>query len=156
MKEHGRIIGEKLVRRHLVYGWWSLAIFLLLGVILESMHGFKIGWYLNAGNETRRFLWTLAHAHGALLSLVNIAYAFTLSRLSMVSCGHNKFISLLLLMASVLFPAGFFLGGTVIYQGDPGIGIIFAVVGAILLLISVFAIAYLIRKSCNSVDAGKY
>ncbi len=27
-------------RRHLRFGWWSLLVFLTLGIALESLHGF--------------------------------------------------------------------------------------------------------------------
>ena len=63
---------------HLRFGWWSLLFFLTLGVALEAMHGFKVGWYLDVDNETRRSMFRLAHAHGALLGLCNLALASTL------------------------------------------------------------------------------
>src|SRR6185436_11283953 len=68
-------------RRHLRFGWWALLCFLTLGVVLEAMHGFKVQWYLNVANETRRLMWTLAHAHGVLLALVNILFGLTLGTL---------------------------------------------------------------------------
>ena len=52
------------MRRHLRIGWWALLLFLMLGAGLEAMHGFKIGPYLDADYATRRFMWTLSHAHG--------------------------------------------------------------------------------------------
>ena len=64
--------------RHLRYGWWSLFAWLTLGVVLETLHGFKIGWYLDVDVEMRRLMFTLAHAHGTLLALVNIAAGLTL------------------------------------------------------------------------------
>ena len=66
------------VRFHLRFGWWSLLAFLTLGVALEALHGFKVGFYLDIDNEVRRLTWTLAHAHGALLGLVHVALAATL------------------------------------------------------------------------------
>ena len=62
-------------RRHLIFGWWALAGFALLGLALEALHGFKVHWFLDPGYETRRLLWRLAHAHGALLSLVHLGFA---------------------------------------------------------------------------------
>ena len=38
---------------NLRFGWWSLLVFLSLGGLLETLHGFKIGWYIDAGNEIR-------------------------------------------------------------------------------------------------------
>ena len=61
--------------RHLRFGWGSLFIFLCLGLTLELFHGFKVSSYLDVSNATRRLMWTLAHAHGALLGLIHIATA---------------------------------------------------------------------------------
>ena len=55
-----------------------LPILILLGLALELLHGFKIQWYLAVANDTRRLLWTLAHAHGVLLGVVNVVYALSL------------------------------------------------------------------------------
>src|SRR5262245_40711472 len=66
---------RRLARRHHLIGWCGLLVFLSLGALLETLHGFKIGFYLDPGHKLRRELWTLAHAHGTLLSLVNIGFA---------------------------------------------------------------------------------
>ena len=63
---------DALVRRHLAFGWWAMAIFTLFGLLLEAAHGLKLGWYLDLGNATRRLLFTLGHAHGTLLGIVTI------------------------------------------------------------------------------------
>ena len=63
--------GAQRADRNLRFGWWSLLVFLCVGAVLEALHGFKIGWYVDVGNETRRLMFTLAHAHGTLLALVN-------------------------------------------------------------------------------------
>lgn len=63
--------------RNLRFDWWSLLIFLSLGRALETLHGFKIGWYVDVGNDMRRFMFTLAHAHGTALALVNIVARLT-------------------------------------------------------------------------------
>src|SRR5215467_3384303 len=123
-----------LSARHLRFGWWTLAVFLSLGIVLETMHGFKIGWYLNVSNETRRLMWTLAHAHGTLLALVNLAFAATLHMLKNLSARARSWVSGGLLAANVLIPGGFFLGGMVIHAGDPGLGIVLVPLGAFFLL----------------------
>ncbi|MDC0175896.1 hypothetical protein OAJ60_03075, partial [Planctomycetaceae bacterium] len=70
-----------IVTRHMVIGWWSLLIFVALGLVLESMHGFKVAWYVNSGEpETTRLMMRLAHAHGTFLSLVHLAFAWTVSQ----------------------------------------------------------------------------
>jgi|SRR5882672_9080012 len=130
-----------LMKRHLRFGWWTLLIFLTLGLVLEALHGLKIGFYLSVTNETRRLMWTLAHAHGTLLALINLGFAFTIRLLPEWSARERGLASICLRAATLLMPAGFFLGGTVIYSGDPGLGIILLPVGGLLLLVSVFLTA---------------
>lgn len=130
-----------LMKRHLRFGWWTLLVFLTLGLVLEALHGLKIGFYLSVTNETRRLMWTLAHAHGTLLALVNLGFAFTIRLLPEWSARERGLASVCLRAATLLMPAGFFLGGTVIYSGDPGLGIILLPVGGLLLLVSVFLTA---------------
>ena len=42
---------QRLIVFHLRVGWWSLLIFLTLGLILEGMHGLKVGWYLDVSQR---------------------------------------------------------------------------------------------------------
>jgi hypothetical protein len=130
-----------LSRRHVRFGWLALLVFLSLGIVLEALHGFKADLYLNVGNETRRLLWTLAHAHGVLLGLLHLAFAFTVRDLHGPASGWPKIASLCLSGSTVLLPAGFFLGGTVTYGGDPGRGILLVPVGAALLFAGVLITA---------------
>ena len=115
-------------------------MFLTFGIVLESLHAFKIGYYLNTTNQTRRFMWTLAHAHGTLLALVNLAFAATVHLLAFTP-RTRKVASILLTGATVLMPAGFFLGGLVFYGGDPGFGILLLPLGAVFLLVAVYLAA---------------
>ena len=133
--------GPNLARRHVRFGWWSLLFFLSFGIVLESLHGFKVGWYLDVSNETRRLLWRLAHAHGTLLGVVNIVFGLTSRRMAPEGTRWRRVASPCLLAASVLLPGGFLLGGTVIYAGDPGLGILLVPVAALLLFVAVFLIA---------------
>ena len=119
-----------------------MLIFSLLGLLLEAMHGFKIGWYLNAGEETRRLLLTLAHAHGVLLGLVNIGFASTLRSLSEFNPGCRRFGSLSLMIASITLPSGFLLGGLVTYGGDPGFGVFLVAPGAAFLVLAVALVSW--------------
>jgi hypothetical protein len=129
------------VRRHLRFGWWSVLVFLTLGAVLESLHGFKVGWYLNVSNSSRRLMFTLAHAHGTLLGLVQIAFALSLVHLPSWDRSRRNLAANCLLSAGVLIPSGFFLGGVVIYAGDPGLGIVLVPIGALLLFIAVYLTA---------------
>ncbi|MXY26127.1 MAG: hypothetical protein F4Y45_16620 [Acidobacteria bacterium] len=131
------------VRRHLRFGFWALALFLTLGATLEALHGFKVGFYLDVSNETRRLMWTLAHAHGALLSLINVVAGVTLRAVPELAEDHRRtgLASTMLMAATILLPAGFFAGGVTFYSGDPGIGIALVPPGAACLLIAVVQLA---------------
>ena len=121
--------------RQLRFGWWALLVWLAIGVVLELLHGFKVAWYLDANQTTRRLMFTLAHAHGTLLGLVNIAAALTAR--SVPGFVPAPAASRALVAAAVLLPGGFLLGGVVIHDGDPGLGIFLVPVGALLLLYGV-------------------
>ena len=125
-----------LVHRHVRAGWLALLVFLAGGIVLEALHGFKVDAYLGVDNETRKHLWTLAHAHGTLLGLVNLAFAWTLTRAPGFVAGARSVASRCMLGATLLMPAGFFLGGVVFYGGDPGVGILLLPIGAVLLLVA--------------------
>ena len=140
--QHSASIG-----RHMRFAWWSLLGFLSLGIVLETLHGFKLGWYLDVSNETRRLMWTLAHAHGTLLALVHAAFAFTLTRLPDWSPRSRNIASSCLIGASALLPGGFFIGGIWIYDGDPGLGVLFSPIGGLLLAVGVLLTALGVQSS---------
>lgn len=137
---------QVLVRRHLTLGWSLLLGFLLLGIALDALLGFKIDWYVDLSNTTRRLMWTLAHAHGVLLGLVNIAYAGTLV-MTAPSSSRRSTASVSLVSASVLLPGGFLLGGLGIHAGDPGVGILLTPIGAALLLAGVVLVLLDVRSA---------
>ncbi|MFL5243519.1 MAG: hypothetical protein ACJ8FY_15550 [Gemmataceae bacterium] len=140
---------RRLARRHHFLGWLGLLVFLSLGVFLEGLHGFKIGLYLDLGNRIRREMWTLAHAHGTLLSLVNIGFAAGLPQFGSWTAGRLRLASFLLIDAAVLVPVGFFLGGISPSEGDPGIGILFVPLGAALLFAGVGLVLWSAYKGRN-------
>jgi hypothetical protein len=135
------------VKRHLRFGWWSLFIFATAGLGLEMLHGFKAGLYLDVSQETRRLMWTLAHAHGTLLSLVHVIFALAVRSMPALGGAHQRLISRCLIGASILLPGGFFLGGVRFYAGDPGLGIVLVPPGAVLLLVAIFLIA----RGCSDI-----
>lgn len=128
---------NELARRHLVVGWTAIAAYLAVGLVLEALHGFKVGWYLDVSNETRRLLLTLGHSHGVLLGLVNLGLALTAPHLGELPGWTSR----ALVAATILLPGGFFLGGLVLHGNDPGLGILFVPVGGVLLLAATVAIA---------------
>jgi hypothetical protein len=128
---------DDLVRHHLRIGWWGLLASLSAGLVLEALHGFKVGLYLDVDNETRRLMWRLAHAHGTLISLVNLAFAAALPSLGSFAPAPRTLASRCLFGALLLMPAGFALGGLWIHGGDPGLGVLLVPPGGLLLFVGV-------------------
>ena len=128
---------ESVADRHLKFGWWCLFGFIVLGLILDYFHAFKVPWYLNVGNETRRLMGTLAHAHGTLLGGLNVAFALTILKKRETMLGTCRVASPCLLSASLLMPLGFLLAGLFTVKGEPGFGIFLVPVGGLLLLAGV-------------------
>ena len=93
-------------RIHLRIGWWSILVFLTLGLGLEWLHATKAPWFLNQAAPTRRSLLTLAHAHGVLLGMGHVAFALSVSHLK--GCERRlRGASAGLIAAGVLIPLGF-------------------------------------------------
>jgi hypothetical protein len=141
--------GAFYVSRHLRFGWWSLLVFLSLGIALDAMHGFKLGWYLDTVNETRRLMFTLAHAHGTLLGLVHLGFAASVRALPGWTAASRARASNLFLAGGVLLPLGFLLGGIVVYDGDPGLGVLLTPIGAGCLLAAVLLTAQGVQSAAS-------
>jgi len=128
---------DKLALRHTLIGWTGLLIFLTLGILLEVLHGLKMDLYLDVRQETRRFMWTLAHAHGTLFSLVHLGFAwsvtFSSKWLGTPGAGFRS-VSRAFTGGLILMPLGFLLGGIWTYGGDPGMGILLVPIGALFML----------------------
>ena len=128
------IDAEGVKSLHLRFGWIMLLIFIVLGAALEVLHGFKIGWYLDVGNETRRMMLRLAHAHGTLFAVINIIFALSVPAWPGWAPNRRDLASRTLRIGSVLLPGGFLAGGFFIYDGDPGLGVFLAPFGALALV----------------------
>ena len=128
-------------RRHLRFGWWSLLLFLSLGFTLELLHGFKIRLYLDVANETRRLMWTLAHAHGALLALIHLLFGLSLGVLPELAARQRGLISTALIGATCLLPGGFFLAGVSVTGVGPALGFLVVPLGGGLALVAVLLLA---------------
>lgn len=148
---------EQFAASQIRFGWWMLFVFLTMGIALEGFHAFKLQYYLNKAHETRKLMFTLAHAHGTLLGLVNVAWGLSLWFLK--PRGQWAGIARCLFWATLLMPGGFFLGGLVIHTGepevaaDPGIGILLLPVGAVLLLIAIFRTARNLGGNNSAVES---
>ena len=119
---------------HRWFGWATLLVFVSMGLILETLHGFKINWYLDVGVENRRLMFTLAHSHGALIGLLHLALSANAS--SMKTGRALNVASWCLCSSTILLPGGFFLGGLVLLGTDPGLGVFLTPVGGVLLIVS--------------------
>lgn len=144
--------GEVLtyIRRHLLFGWASLFVFLSMGLVLELLHGMKLGWYLDVTHEARRLMLTLSHAHGSLIALVHLLFAGTL-HLQRPEAGQAwmRRASGALIGSTCLLPGGFFLGGFFIHGGDPGIGIFLAPVGGLLFAAAIGFLTFGVARSTH-------
>jgi hypothetical protein len=127
--------------RHLRTGWAALLFFATLGTLLELMHAFKVSWYLGVATESRRLMWTLAHAHGVALGLLNLALAAVVPLLPR---RLHPAASPSLVAGTILVPGGFFLGGLFVHGGDPGLGAVLIPPGALFVLVS---LALVVRAS---------
>jgi hypothetical protein len=123
----------ELVDRHLRAGWWGIVVFVLLGAVLELLHAVKSPVFLDPGHETTRLMLRLAHAHGTLVALVNVAYALTVHARG---AAGRPVVSALLRAALLALPGGFLLGGIWAHGGDPGIGVVLVPIGAIALAVA--------------------
>jgi hypothetical protein len=127
-----------MVERHLRAGWWGLLFFLSLGAVLELLHAIKSPVFVDAGHETTRLMLRLTHAHGTIISIINVLYGITVRVRPETD---HRIASAGLLLGLVLLPGGFFLGALAARGGDPGVGIILVPVGALSLFAAVAVIA---------------
>lgn len=130
---------NRLAYQSVKFGLWALLAFLTLGLALEAMHGFKVAWYLEF--ETRRTMWTLAHAHGVLLGVLTIGFGMLL-HVRHEEGSWQRIASGCLMGATVLLPGGFLLGGIWVHGGDPGAGVLLSPVGGALLFVGVALTAW--------------
>jgi hypothetical protein len=110
-------------------GLAGLLAWLVGGMALEALHALKLSAYLE--DPVRRLMWTLAHAHGTLLSIAAIVLGAVALPRSGASARDQRRSDRLFAAGSVLLPLGFFLGGLRHPEGDPGLGILLVPVGAL-------------------------
>jgi hypothetical protein len=138
-------------RLHLRLGWLWLAIFIAAGLVLEALHGMKVGAYLDLSQAPRRHMWTLAHAHGSLIGLVHLGLAATLHARPELEDGRaGRVASRCLIAAGVLLPLGFMLGGVWTFGGDPGLGVLLVPPGGVLLLLAAVVMARALAREAEA------
>jgi len=125
-------------------GLWALLTFAALGLGLEALHAFKLGFYLDVASDTRRLLWRLAHAHGVLLGLLNVCYALAAQSWPAL---EDALASRALLASLLLMPSGFLLGGAFASGGDPGASVGLAAAGGVALLFGLSKLAWRASRS---------
>jgi len=140
---------RKVALNHHRLGWSALLLFLTMGAFLEFLHGYKYSFYLDLNHKLRRELWTLAHAHGTLLALIQIGFSVGLMQFGHWSERRLKLVSFFLLDATILVPLGFFLGGLAPSESDPSMGIILVPIGAVLLFVAVALIIFSTRSQSS-------
>ncbi|MCC5021629.1 MAG: hypothetical protein J6386_01915 [Candidatus Synoicihabitans palmerolidicus] len=136
---HGPVIFKRDDGGLVAFGWWALLAYLSCSIVLEALHGFKVGWYLDVGNETRRLMLTLGHAHGSLLALVTVMAGVVVREATAKTMPRG--IGWCIKGATCLLPAGFLLAGLGVRGGDPGPADFLVPVGAGLLLVGVARMA---------------
>lgn len=140
---------DRPLRHHLIAGWLGLLAFLSLGIVLEALHAWKAPFYLDTGQSHRRLMWTLAHAHGTLLSLVQIVLANSVRSYPFLLRQGCSLVKWGLLGGQVLIPAGFFAGGLWMIGGEPGLGVFLIPPGAALLLLGVGLVTWNAAAGCT-------
>lgn len=120
----------------LFQGWLSIAVWMVVGLLLEGLMAYKTPAYLR--DAERRELFRLAHTHGTFLGLVLIAAAL---------CGERFLLTpprvarRALQWGATLMPVGFLLAGIWHYESDPGLAIWLVPVAAVLLVFAVISFA---------------
>ena len=141
MSKKSRVQQKEVSRQsiHRAIGWTMLLVWLLFGMLLEMLHGFKLSAYLL--DEIRREFWSLAHFHGVAFGILHLIYV-RWADADELSAAQRKTASRLLIWGSLLMPLGFFLGGAWHFEGDPGVGIFLAPIGGVMILVLAGVQAY--------------
>ena len=120
-------------------GLVGLFVWSTFGLVLETLHAFKVGFLLDVDSETRRLLFRLAHAHGALLGLLNICHAIVARTFPAL---EDRPAERMLVASLVLMPTGFLLGGCFAHGADPGASVGLAAAGGLVLSLALGRLAW--------------
>ena len=132
----------KIVDRIAKQGWVSLALWMSVGLLLESLMAYKAPSYLN--DLQRRELFRLAHAHGSALALLLVLVAIWIRTVEVKISGLTVFA---LRFGAGLLPIGFLTAGIWHPEGDPGIAIWLVPVSALALIFGIISLSISKRSS---------
>jgi hypothetical protein len=136
-----REINKINVRSLLLQSFIGIAAWMSFGLLLEGFIGFRVSAYMSV--SIRREMFQLAHTHGALLSLLLLLSALTISKDLVYP---NKFSLLSLRIGTILMPLGFLLGGIWTNKEEPNTLVFFAPIGGMLVILGVINLALSIKK----------
>ncbi len=125
--------------RHIRLSLLMVAVFLVLGLALEAMLGLRLAGWNDDG--LRRELLRLGHAHGALLGMLNLALAWAMER-RRTPAGWAVRIRIAAWAGAVAVGLGFVGGGLWHGPTDPGPLVLAVPAGALLLVCSLMAVAW--------------
>ena len=132
----------KTVDRIAKQGWVSLAFWMSIGLLLESLMAYKAPDYLN--DSQRRELFRLAHAHGSALGLLLVVVAIW-TRTTALSISRLAIFALR--FGAGFLPIGFLTAGIWHPEGDPGITIWLVPISALALIFGIISLVISKRKS---------
>lgn len=132
----------RMCRRIASQGWLSLAFWMSVGFLLESLMAFKAPAYLD--DLQRRELFRLAHAHGSLLGVVLVIAALWIERSATPLSRPAMFA---LRFGAAVMPIGFLAAGLWHPESDPGFAIWLVPIGAVPLIFSLISIVLSSRRA---------
>jgi hypothetical protein len=121
------------------FGWTALAVWSVLGLAIETAHGFKWARILDDG--VVHTLLRLAHAHGIGLALGVVVYGVSASSLYGDDGAAARTTGRLLRLAAVLMPVGFAASVWGHGEADPSPAIALVPVGAAALVVASIRLA---------------
>jgi hypothetical protein len=129
---------DDVVRAARRFGWVWLVTWAAVGAVLEALHGFKVGGYLD--DELARLLLRLGHAHGVGTALVVLVWSSAGAPL-FGTTGAARLTGRALRLGAALLPTGFALSAFGHPEGDPSPLIVLVPLGAASLLFALFRTA---------------
>ncbi len=137
--------GAPWFARMLFQGWVSIAVWMIFGLLLEGLLGYKTPGYLQ--DDERRELFRLAHTHGTFLGLLLVAAALCGQRFS---APPPRAARVALRWGTILMPVGFLLAGAWHYESDPGLAIWLVPPAALLVVFGAITFALVSRNKLRA------